>query len=320
LRDGALLEALAPLSGIPFSGALVMPNLNPPIDTTSGALEYKRRITNAAGNDSFEPYMTLFFHEGLDEAELSRAKEVGIFVIKLYPKGATTGSESGVSEILTTKTKKILSLMEEYGFMLSIHGETKGFSLERESEFLPIYETIAHGFPNLKIIIEHMSDRRSLKCLERHENLYGTLTLHHLLFTLDDLLGNGLNPHLFCKPILKSPQDRDALLEAALNANPKIAFGSDSAPHTRENKECGNGSAGIFSAPLLLPSLAELFEQHNSLGNLQAFVSDNARHIYGLTPPPKQITLEKIPMEVRGDYFGVVPLCAGKQIGWRVGA
>ncbi|EEO26308.1 dihydroorotase [Helicobacter winghamensis] len=316
LRDGEMLQNVAKYTAKYFSGALVMPNLTPPITSIELALSYKERIQNACGDCDFNPLMSLYLTEELNKSVLEKAREVGIVFLKLYPKGATTGSESGVSKVLDNKILEILEISQELGMFLSIHGESNGFSLDREVEFHPVFRELAESFPRLKIIFEHLSDHRSIALVEKYDNLFATLTLHHIALSLDDVLGGGLNPHHFCKPILKTPKDRDALLEVALNAHSKFSFGSDSAPHLRENKECAKGAAGIFSAPLALLGLAELFEKHNKLENLQSFVSDNARRIYDLPKTNKIIKLVKAPFEVPQEFNGIVPLFAGKTLAW----
>jgi dihydroorotase len=208
--------------------------------------------------------------------------------------------------------------MQRLGIPLLVHGETHGFVLDREAEFLPIYERLARAFPRLKIVMEHITTRQAVELLDQHENLFATITLHHLLITLDDVAGGLLSPHLFCKPIAKRPEDRDALLAAALGAHPKVMFGSDSAPHPRHSKESAGCAAGVFSAPVALPLLAQLFERHDTLANLQAFVSDNARRIYGVVPPRKVITLERAAWRVPERYSDVVPFWAGRELEWQM--
>ncbi len=188
---------------------------------------------------------------------------------------------------------------QKLGFILCIHAEQAGFCLDKEFLCHSVLETFALSFPKLKIIIEHLSDWRSIALIEKHDNLYATLTLHHISMTLDDLLGGSLNPHCFCKPLIKTKKDQERLLSLALKAHPKISFGSDSAPHFVSKKHSANIPAGIFSAPILLPALCELFEKHNALENLQAFISDNAKTIYGLENlPSKKAYLSKKPFIV----------------------
>ncbi len=316
LRDGEMLKKVARYTTDHFSGAIVMPNLNPPVDSVERMESYKREIFEASGSGNFIPYMALFFRDDLKESELIKAKESGSLIVKLYPKGATTNSESGSSEILSAENRRIFAMMQEVGLKLSIHGETNGFVMEREAEFLPIYEEIAREFPKLGVIIEHMSTKKALDSLKKYENLTATITLHHIELTLDDVMGGAFNPHHFCKPNVKTPEDRDALLEAALNADSKVCFGSDSAPHPREKKECARAAAGIFTTPIALPYLAHIFDKHGKIENLQKFVSDNARAIYGITPLKKEVKLFKKDMVIEEGYNGIVPMGAGRTIRW----
>lgn len=315
LRDNALLQSVIPYTAQYFSGALVMPNLNPPITSVELALEYKSRIL-ACANSDFNPLMSIYLTQHLNRQELLKAKEAGVMFLKLYPKGATTNSENGISEILTKEVLEILEIAQDLGLLLSIHGESNGFSLEREVEFHSVFVELAQTFPNLKIIFEHLSDHRSIALIEKYNNIFATLTLHHISLTLDDVIGGGLNPHCFCKPILKTPKDRDALLEIALKAHRKFSFGSDSAPHLQHTKESSKGAAGIFSAPLLLPALAEIFEAHNCLENLEKFVSKNAQNIYGLKEDTKVTILQKKPMQIPQSIANIIPLNAGNSLHW----
>jgi dihydroorotase len=173
--------------------------------------------------------------------------------------------------------RETLEMMSILNIPLCVHGETDGFVMDREAEFMDIYELLATNFPKLKIIMEHITTKAAVDMLDKYENLYATITVHHLLITLDDVAGGMLKPHLFCKPIAKRPQDRKALLEVALNAHPKVMFGSDSAPHPQNKKEACGCAAGVFSAPIALQLLCEIFDNHKKLENLQAFVSDNAQ-------------------------------------------
>ncbi|MDU7693461.1 MAG: dihydroorotase [Helicobacter sp.] len=301
LREGAMLEAVLEHTSKAFVGAVVMPNLLDPIDSTQKALNYGNKIQSIAPN--FTPFLTLYITEKLNAKELEKARNVDIKLLKLYPKGATTNSSAGLDQILTPSFLELLSAAQDLGFILCIHGESNGFVLEREAEFGSVFSTLSSKFPKLKIIIEHMSDLRSVKLINDLPNIFATITLHHMLLTLDDLLGGHLDPHSFCKPVVKTPKDREALLELALNAHPKVSFGSDSAPHLRALKHSKNAPAGVFSAPFLLERLATLFDKHNKLDNLQAFVSSNAQKIYDLNFTSKRIvTLEKCePYNVGGE-------------------
>ncbi|MEY3002503.1 MAG: hypothetical protein RLZZ428_878, partial [Pseudomonadota bacterium] len=239
--------------------------------------------------------------------------------IKLYPAGITTNSEGGVSGFDIETLRPALEAMSELEIPLCIHGETNGFVMDREAQFVPIYQKLATAFPKLKIIMEHITTKESVEALDRFENLYATITLHHLIITLDDVAGGMLRPHLFCKPIAKRPEDRDALLKVALEAHPKVMFGSDSAPHPKHAKEACGCAAGVFTAPIALQVLAELFETKKApLENLQAFLSGNAQKIYGITPIEKKVFLEKKPFSVPAEYNGVVPMYAGETLAYSI--
>ncbi len=318
LRDGEMLHNIAKASSHTFSGAIVMPNLVPPVTTKEDVVAYKERIKEAIGDEHFTPYMTLFFKPDYDRAFLESVRE-DITAIKLYPAGITTNSEGGVSGFDVEELRPALEAMSDLDIPLCVHGETNGFVMDREAEFVSIYERLAEAFPKLKIIMEHITTKESVAALERFENLYATITVHHLLITLDDVAGGMLQPHLFCKPIAKRPEDRDALLRVALDAHPKVMFGSDSAPHPREAKESCGCAAGVFTAPVALQLLTQLFEAHNApLENLQAFISDNAKRIYGVKPARKQIILSKEPFKVPAEYNGVVPMYADETINYTI--
>lgn len=314
LREGAMLELVAPLSARDFAGAVVMPNLVPPVDGIERLHAYAAAVAAACAPHTFAPLMTLFLRP-YDEATLAAARP-HIVGVKLYPEGVTTNSAGGVSDL--SAVEPTLATMERLGLPLLVHGESHGFVLDREAEFLPVYARWARMFPRLTIVMEHITTAAAVRLLDEHPNLAATVTLHHLLITLDDLAGGLLSPHLFCKPIAKRPEDRAALLAAALAAHPRLMFGSDSAPHPVHRKEAAGCAAGVFTAPVILPLLVELFARHDALDRLQAFVSDNARHVYGLTPPAKAVTLAPQPWRVPARYGDVVPFYAGQTIPWRV--
>jgi len=316
LRDGVMLENVAPLSAYSFSGAIIMPNLVPPVDTKEAVMAYRERIMSAVPNDFFEPYMTLFY-KNYDKAFLVDIADE-ITAIKLYPAGITTNSEGGVSSFNIEEMRTTLEAMAELDIPLCVHGETDGFVMDREAEFMSIYELLATNFPKLKIIMEHITTKAAVDMLDKYENLYATITVHHLLLTLDDVVGGMMQPHLFCKPIAKRPEDLDALLSVALEAHPKVMFGSDSAPHPQHAKESCGCAAGVFTAPIALQLLCEIFDQFGKLDNLQDFVSDNAQRIYGICPEFKEITLEERPFVVPANYSGVVPMYAGETLSWAI--
>jgi len=316
LRDGEMLKTVAPLTSYSFSGALVMPNLVPPVTTLEAVKAYRHRIKMAMESDDFEPYMTLFYQNYSRDFLISVQDE--ITAIKIYPSGATTNSEGGVVSFDIEPMRETLEAMAELGIVLSVHGETNGFVMDREAEFMCVYEMLALNFPKLKIIMEHITTREAVEMLDKYENLYATITVHHLMITLDDVVGGMLRPHLFCKPIAKRPEDREALLKIALEAHPKVMFGSDSAPHPKSAKEsCGCG-AGVFTAPIALQLLCEIFDEHDKLDNLQAFVSDNAQRIYGICAEYKEVVLSKRDFVVPQMYGEVVPMRAGETLKWQL--
>jgi len=321
LRDDDMLKLVGPLTSKTFSAALVMPNLNPPITTKKDLLEYKQRIKQACKDDDFEPQMTIFFQVDYSYEFLKDIKDE-IIAVKLYPFGVTTNSETGVASMDVEVLRPTLTSMEKLGIPLCVHGETKGFIMDREKEFLPIYESLAINFPKLKIMMEHISSKESIELLKKHDNLYATLTIQHLFLTLDDIVGGMLNPHAFCKPIVKRPDDRKALVELALSAHPKVMFGSDSAPHQKNNKECHHGAAGVFTAPIALQTLAQLFEKHGKLENLNTFISLNAQRIYNFKPKNKTIKLIKkefiVPNSYKYKNEEVVPLFANQLLSWSI--
>jgi len=318
LRDAEMMKLVTPLTSETFAGAVIMPNLVPPVTTLDMLKAYKERLQENLGGHTFDPYMVLFFKD-YTEAELLAAKD-HMIGMKLYPAGATTNSEAGVEQI--NSVEHVFKMMEEMEIPLMVHGETHGFVMDREAEFLQSYEHLATKFPKLQITMEHITTEKAVKLLDRFENLKATVTLQHLIITLDDVAGGLLNPHLFCKPIAKRPEDREALLQAALSAHPKLMFGSDSAPHPISAKESCGCAAGVFTAPLALARLAQLFDTHGCLENLQAFVSDNAQRLYGVKPPAKEVTLSKQPFTVPAAYEGhghrVVPMHAGETLEWAV--
>ena len=321
LRDEDMLSLVGPLTSETFSGALVMPNLVPPITTKEALLSYKQRIKDVCDKDNFEPYVTLFFKNDYSYEFLEDIKDE-IIAIKLYPAGITTNSETGVSSMNVEVLRPTLESMSKLGIPLCVHGETNGFVMDREKEFMPIYESLAIAFPNLKIIMEHITTKDAIELLDKYENLYATVTLHHLLITLDDVAGGMLNPHLFCKPIAKRPEDRAALLNAALGAHPKLMFGSDSAPHPKDKKESCGCAAGVFTAPIALQVLTQLFEKHGCLDNLNKFVSLNAQKIYNLKPLKKTVKLIKkdfiVPTAYEYKNESVVPMYSGEIISWSI--
>ena len=314
LREGAALPTLAALTAQSFASAVVMPNLQEPVDSLEALLAYREAIVSATQAWDFEPCMTLFF-KNFSRCQLEAARP-HLLGVKLYPKDITTRSEQGVEcldDILET-----LGLLEDLGITLMVHGESTGFPPDRETAFLPTYHFLAKTFPKLHIVMEHITTAHALDCLEAHENLSATLTVHHLLLSLDDLLGESLKPHLFCKPIVKSKRDRHALRQAALAAHPKICLGTDSAPHPQSAKLSATVPPGIFSSPVALPLLTELFERHDALESLSAFVCENATSLYKIRPPIRAVQLCRQAWNVPCSYGDMVPLKANTSLAWRL--
>ncbi|EAH7534127.1 dihydroorotase [Campylobacter jejuni] len=317
LRDNQMLELIAPLSARDFCAAVIMPNLIPPLCNLEDLKAYKMRILKACKDENFTPLMTLFF-KNYDEKFLYSAKDE-IFGIKLYPAGITTNSNGGVSSFDIEYLKPTLEAMSDLNIPLLVHGETNDFVMDRESNFAKIYEKLAKHFPRLKIVMEHITTKTLCELLKDYENLYATITLHHLIITLDDVIGGKMNPHLFCKPIAKRYEDKEALCELAFSGYEKAMFGSDSAPHPLHTKECCGCAAGVFSAPVILPVLVELFEKHSNETNLQKFISDNACKIHNLKfEKDKIVILEKQEWQVAQKYGDVVPFMAGKTLNFKV--
>ncbi|MEJ2058802.1 MAG: dihydroorotase, partial [Desulfofustis sp.] len=216
--------------------------------------------------------------------------------------GITTQSEAGVSDL--DAIEETLAHMQELQIPLLVHGESDGFVMDREEEFLCVYRSLARQFPRLHIVMEHITTAAAVELLDDFANLSATVTLHHLMITLDEVIGDLMRPDLFCKPIAKTPRDRSALRKAVFSGHPQIMFGSDSAPHPRHKKECIGCAAGVFSSPVALP--------------LQGFISTNAQRRYQLEPPPKQVVLEPIPWVVPAYYEDVRPFFAESSIRWSI--
>lgn len=321
LRDESMLNLVAPFSAKDFRAAVIMPNLVPPICDLENLKAYKMRIQKACGDENFTPLMTLFF-KNYDEKFLENAKDE-IFGIKLYPAGITTNSNGGVSSFDITNLKPTLEAMSVLQIPLLVHGETNDFVMDRESNFAKIYKSLATHFPRLKIIMEHITTKTLCELLKDYENLYATITLHHLIITLDDVIGGKMNPHLFCKPIAKHYEDKDALCELAFGGYEKVMFGSDSAPHPKHEKECCGCAAGVFSASVALSVLSELFNKNSNEANLQKFICDNACKVHNLKfEKEKIITLKKqiwqVPDVYESENEKVVPFMAGESLEFKV--
>lgn len=314
LREGPMLDLVAPLSALHFAGGVVMPNLVSPIDSAEKLRTYRKSIERACGNMVFTPYMTLFFRQ-FSRKELIELSD-DLFAVKLYPAGITTQSAAGVSDFKAVE--ETISLLEELGIPLLVHGESNGFVMDREREFIDVLKNIVEKFPRLHLVMEHITTAEAVEFVDRYTQVTATVTLHHLMITLDDVIGGLMQPHLFCKPIAKTPRDLEALRKAVLEGHPRIVFGSDSAPHPRHRKESCGCAAGIFSAPIALAALAEIFEDADRLEYLESFVCSLARERYKVKPPDKKIVLERSPFTVPESYGDITPFLAGKKLRWKV--
>jgi dihydroorotase len=314
LRNVPEAAAFARASALSFARAVVMPNTLPPVTTPGRVERYREEISAAA--PGFTPLMTFKLVPGMGAKEIEALSRAGALAGKYYPANATTNAEDGVPS--PESVAKALGEMERLGLVLSIHGELPtAFCLDREAAFLPVLEGIAEAHPDLKIVFEHVSSREGLAAvLALPRNVAATVTVHHLLFTLDDIAGGALSPHFFCKPILKRPEDRDALQRAVLSRNPKLFFGSDSAPHPIKRKEGPKAPGGIFSAPAALPLLAEFFVGAGKVDAFEDFVSRFGAEFYGLEPNEGQITLVREPWRVPDEIAGAAPLLAGSTLSW----
>ena len=327
LRDNAGLASVIQFTAERCGRAIVMPNLKPPVTTVELALAYRRRILEALPKgSSFSPLMTLYLTDRTTRAEIEKASSVdGIAAVKLYPAGATTNSESGVTDL--ELCHEALEAMQELGIPLLVHGEVTSDSVdifERERAFIEhklidLLET----YPKLKVVFEHITTKDAVEfVLQGPENLAATITAHHLLLNRNDMLVGGIRPHYYCLPILKHRRHQEALVEAATSGSPKFFLGTDSAPHTVGAKESACGCAGVFSAHGTIELYAEVFDQVGALDKLERFASKNGPAFYGLSPNVDTITLVKEPWGVPDSYpFGdslVRPFRAGGKISWRI--
>ena len=327
LRDGESMRSVLPFTAAQFARALIMPNLRPPVTTTEQALAYRRRILDALpAGMAFEPLMTLYLTDRTDPAEVDRARASGHIVgLKLYPAGATTHSDAGVTDI--RQVDAVLSRMEEQDLVLEVHGEVTDPDVDvfdREARFIDeVLAPLAARFPRLRIVFEHITTRAAVEfVLGARRGIAATLTPQHLLMNRNALLAGGIRPHHYCLPVLKSQADREALLDVVATGDPRFFLGTDSAPHARGAKEAACGCAGIFSAHGAIELYAEAFESAGALQRLEAFASEHGADFYRLPRNTGRITLIKEEWAVPRSYpFGsadLVPLRAGEHIGWRL--
>ncbi len=325
LRDGAGLAAVLPHSARRFARAVVMPNLKPPVTTTALALAYRDRIVAAlpTGAD-FTPLMTLYLTNNTAPEEIQAARDSGVvFAVKLYPAGATTNSDSGVTDL--RHCEPALRTMAQLGLPLLVHGEVTDAEVDifdRERVFLErVLAPLLERIPELRLVVEHITTAEAARfVLGAGPNVGATITPQHLLLNRNAMLAGGIRPHHYCLPVLKRESHREALVEMAVSGNPKFFLGTDSAPHSRTLKECACGCAGIYSAHAAIELYAEAFERAGALDKLEGFASFHGADFYGLPRNETTITLKKESWSVPANYpFGedvVVPMRAGESVGW----
>ncbi|HOC43439.1 MAG TPA: dihydroorotase [Thermoanaerobaculales bacterium] len=327
LRDGAGMAAVVAHSARVFSRAVVMPNLSPPVVTVDLAAAYRERILAALPSGSaFEPLMTLYLTDSTRGSEIRAAKDSGFVVAaKLYPAGATTHSDRGVTGI--DRIAPVLAELAACGLPLLVHGEVADPAVDifdRERVFVDrVLAPLVERWPDLKVVLEHVSTREGVQFVSASSPLVAaTVTPQHLLLDVNDLLAGGVRPHHYCLPVLKSREHRQAVTAAATSDSPKFFLGTDSAPHPRSRKECGCGAAGVFSAHAAIELYAEAFEAAGALDRLAAFATRRGPDFYGLPRAAGSVTLVRQPWRVPASYpFGddvVVPLRAGETVAWRV--
>lgn len=319
LRQGQMLANVVEHTALQCGKALVMPNTMPAILTAADVTAYKESILQHIPKGvNFQPLMTFKVTAATNPKEMVALKNAGAIAGKLYPEGVTTNSADGVRDL--KELYSVYSAMQDAGLVLCLHGEKPGvFSMDREAAFLETLEQLVADFPKLRIVLEHATTKAAVDMVTAlPSNVAATLTVHHLYITLDDVIGDRLNPHLFCKPIAKRESDRVSLVAAATSGNPKFFLGTDSAPHAIEAKECACGAAGVYSAPVVLPALAQLFEKHGCLDKLECFVAEYGSRFYGLALNSDILVLEKSKWTVPSEYGGVVPFMAGQELDWAV--
>ncbi len=328
LRDGPALAAVLADTARRFGRAIVMPNLKPPVRTTREALAYRERILAALPPRArFEPLMTLYLTDDTPPEEITAAKESGrVHAVKLYPAGATTHSDAGVTRI--SRCFRALERMAELEMPLLVHGEATDPAIDvfdRESAFIEeVLGPLVARFPTLKVVLEHITTREAVQFVEvTGQNIAATITAHHLLMNRNSLFLGGVRPHHYCLPVLKREEHREALVEAATSGNPKFFLGTDSAPHPRSLKEAACGCAGMYTAHAAIELYAVAFEEAGKLDKLEGFASRFGAKFYGLQPNRDRITLVRSDWEVPASLpFGpgeeLIPLRAGEAIPWKL--
>lgn len=327
LRDGLALQSVLPDTAHRFARAIVMPNLWPPVTTTEQAQAYRSRILSALPDGSeFEPLMTLYLTDNTQPSEIEKAKDSGVIHgVKLYPAGATTNSDSGVTAL--ENCGKVFEAMEKAGMPLLVHGEVTDPAIDvfdREKVFIERHLIpLLQRFPGLRVVFEHITTRDAADfVLSASDNVGATITAHHLLMNRNAIFAGGIRPHYYCLPVLKREDHRQALVKAATSGNAKFFLGTDSAPHAKSAKESACGCAGIYTAHAAIELYAEAFEQADALDRLEGFASFHGADFYGLPRNRGTITLQAeawvVPAELPLGDDGLVPLRAGQTIAWRI--
>ena len=326
VRDGAALASVVPHTAAQFGRAIIMPNLRPPVTTTVQALSYKERIAQAVpAAMAFEPLMTLYLTDVTLPDEIARAAEAGIVALKLYPAGATTNSDAGVTDI--RKTYKTLEAMQRAGLKLLVHGEVTDSEIDlfdREAVFIDrVMAPLRKDFPELKVVFEHITTKEAAQYVaDADAHTAATITAHHLLYNRNAIFLGGIRPHYYCLPVLKREVHRQALVQAATSGSPKFFLGTDSAPHPAHLKEHPCGCAGCYTALTALELYAEAFEAAGALDKLEGFASFFGADFYGLPRNSGRVTLRKetwtIPDEVAFGEAVVKPLRGGEHASWKM--
>jgi len=329
LRDGELLQAVAPATARQFARAIVMPNLRPPVTTTAAARDYRDRIRAALQADggaalaaAFTPLMTAYLTESIDPADLELGHREGVLTaVKLYPAGATTNSDAGVRDL--GAITPVLETLERIGMPLLIHGEVTDSAIDifdREAVFIErVLAPLLQRHPGLKVVLEHITTSDAVDVVRTGPaNLAATITPHHLHINRNALFAGGLRPDFYCLPVAKRELHRLALRAAATSGNPKFFLGTDSAPHPRHAKESACGCAGIYNAPFALESYAAVFEAENALDRLEGFASEHGPRFYGLPLNDGTVTLERSALQVPERLGELVPFHAGETLRWRL--
>jgi dihydroorotase len=326
VRDGDALKTVVAHTAAQFARAIIMPNLRPPVTTTAAALAYRERIRAAVpAGLSFEPLMTLYLTDNLPADEIMRARAAGVVAAKLYPAGATTNSDAGVTDI--RKTHKTLEAMQRAGMLLLVHGEVTSPEIDlfdREAVFIDQQLIpLRRDFPELKIVFEHITTREAAQYVQAADHFTAaTITAHHLLFNRNAIFSGGIRPHYYCLPVLKRESHRQALVQAATSGSAKFFLGTDSAPHPAHLKEHASGCAGCYTAHAAIELYAQAFEAVNALDKLEGFASFFGADFYGLPRNTGSITLKREAWTTPESFaFGdasLKPLCAGEELQWRV--